>query len=73
MVPRLERAPRARLLLQLHRLPVAGHRRTLVQPGARPLRRTSVLTSPVGIPYKVVNIVSGELNDAAAKKYDLEA
>ena len=54
-------------------LPVAGHRRTLVQPGARPLRRTSVLTSPVGIPYKVVNIVSGELNDAAAKKYDLEA
>ena len=27
----------------------------------------------LGIPYKVVNIVSGELNDAAAKKYDLEA
>jgi len=25
------------------------------------------------IPYRVVNIVSGELNDAAAKKYDLEA
>ena len=25
------------------------------------------------LPYKVVNIVSGELNDAAAKKYDLEA
>ncbi|KAK3284060.1 hypothetical protein CYMTET_8269 [Cymbomonas tetramitiformis] len=25
------------------------------------------------IPYKVINIVSGELNDAAAKKYDLEA
>ena len=54
-------------------LPVAGHRRTLVQPGARPLRRTSVRTSPLGIPYKVVNIVSGELNNAAIKKYDLEA
>lgn len=26
----------------------------------------------LGIPYRVVNIVSGELNDAAAKKYDLE-
>lgn len=25
------------------------------------------------LPYKVINIVSGELNDAAAKKYDLEA
>ena len=25
-----------------------------------------------GLPYHVVNIVSGELNDAAAKKYDLE-
>lgn len=25
------------------------------------------------IPYQVVNIVSGELNNAAAKKYDLEA
>lgn len=25
------------------------------------------------IPFRVVNIVSGELNDAAAKKYDLEA
>ncbi|QDZ18923.1 seryl--tRNA ligase [Chloropicon primus] len=27
----------------------------------------------LGIPYHVVNIVSGELNDAAAKKFDLEA
>ena len=27
----------------------------------------------LGIPYQVVNIVSGALNDAAAKKYDLEA
>ncbi|GAV27103.1 Serine--tRNA ligase [Pichia membranifaciens] len=27
----------------------------------------------LGIPYRVVGIVSGELNNAAAKKYDLEA
>ena len=27
----------------------------------------------LGIPYRVVNMVSGALNDAAAKKYDLEA
>lgn len=27
----------------------------------------------LGLPYRVVNIVSGELNAAAAKKYDLEA
>ena len=27
----------------------------------------------LGLPYNVVNIVSGELNNAAAKKYDLEA
>lgn len=27
----------------------------------------------LGFPYRVVNIVSGALNDAAAKKYDLEA
>lgn len=27
----------------------------------------------LGLPYRVVNIVSGALNDAAAKKYDLEA
>lgn len=27
----------------------------------------------LGVPYHVVNIVSGELNNAAAKKYDLEA
>ena len=25
------------------------------------------------LPYRVVNIVSGALNDAAAKKFDLEA
>lgn len=25
------------------------------------------------LPYRVINLVSGELNDAAAKKYDLEA
>eukprot|EP00753_Platysulcus_tardus_P013334 PLAT3662.28.p1 GENE.PLAT3662.28~~PLAT3662.28.p1 ORF type:complete len:604 (+),score=301.73 PLAT3662.28:50-1861(+) len=27
----------------------------------------------LGLPYQVINIVSGELNDAAAKKFDLEA
>eukprot|EP00850_Spirogloea_muscicola_P021819 SM000263S09806 [mRNA] locus=s263:78299:80145:+ [translate_table: standard] len=27
----------------------------------------------IGLPYRVVSIVSGALNDAAAKKYDLEA
>jgi len=27
----------------------------------------------LGVPYRVVNIVSGEMNNAAAKKYDLEA
>jgi seryl-tRNA synthetase len=26
----------------------------------------------LGLPYHVINIVSGELNNAAAKKYDLE-
>ena len=30
-------------------------------------------TRSLGLPYRVVNIVSGELNNAAAKKYDLEA
>lgn len=30
-------------------------------------------TQSLGIPYRVVNIVSGELNNAAAKKLDLEA
>ncbi|XP_076447670.1 serine--tRNA ligase, cytoplasmic-like [Babylonia areolata] len=32
-----------------------------------------VFTQSLGIPYRVVNIVSGELNNAAAKKLDLEA
>ncbi len=27
----------------------------------------------MNLPYRVINIVSGALNDAAAKKYDLEA
>ena len=26
----------------------------------------------LGLPYRVVSIVTGALNDAAAKKYDLE-
>ncbi len=37
----------------------------------------TALTGParqaLGLPYRVVNIVSGELNNAASKKYDLEA
>ncbi|XP_015773621.1 PREDICTED: serine--tRNA ligase, cytoplasmic-like [Acropora digitifera] len=31
------------------------------------------LNQALGIPYRIVNIVSGELNNAAAMKYDLEA
>lgn len=27
----------------------------------------------LGIPYRIINIVSGALNNAAAKKFDLEA
>jgi len=27
----------------------------------------------LGLPYRVINIVTGALNDAAAMKYDLEA
>lgn len=38
----------------------------------KPFDRTWELQA-LGLPYRVVNIVSGELNDAAAKKYDLEA
>jgi seryl-tRNA synthetase len=31
------------------------------------------LCKALGLPYRIVNIVSGELNNAAAKKFDLEA
>jgi hypothetical protein len=34
---------------------------------------TALSTQALGLPYRVVNIVSGALNSAAAKKYDLEA
>ena len=37
------------------------------------MHTTSQFYKSLGIPYRVVNIVSGALNDAAAKKYDLEA
>ena len=37
------------------------------------LRVSEECLQELGIPYRVVNIVSGELNDAAAKKYDIEA
>merc|ERR1711870_88333 len=33
----------------------------------------SLILKSLGLPYHVVAIVSGELNNAAAKKYDLEA
>ena len=39
----------------------------------RLLKNSEDFYQSLGIPYHVVNIVSGELNDAAAKKYDLEA
>jgi seryl-tRNA synthetase len=32
-----------------------------------------MLLQSLNLPFHVVNIVSGELNNAAAKKYDLEA
>ena len=34
---------------------------------------SEIFYQSLGIPYRVVNIVSGALNNAAAKKYDLEA
>jgi seryl-tRNA synthetase len=39
----------------------------------RLLQNSEDFYQSLGLPYHVVNIVSGELNDAAAKKYDLEA
>jgi len=36
------------------------------------LKNAEEFYQSLGIAYRVVNIVSGELNDAAAKKYDLE-
>jgi len=36
------------------------------------LRTSEEFYQSLGLPYRVVSIVSGELNDAAAKKYDLE-
>lgn len=37
------------------------------------LSNSEEIYKELGIPYRVVNIASGELNDNAAKKYDLEA
>lgn len=37
------------------------------------LNNAEMIYRDLGIPYRVVNIASGELNDNAAKKYDLEA
>lgn len=37
------------------------------------IKNAEDFTSALGIPYRIVNIVSGALNNAAAKKLDLEA
>jgi seryl-tRNA synthetase len=37
------------------------------------LGQCKVFTQSLGLSYRVVNIVSGDLNNAAAKKYDMEA
>lgn len=37
------------------------------------LKNSEEFLAALGLPYRVVNIVSGELNNAAAKKYDVEA
>ena len=42
-------------------------------PFNRPSHRPPCCPQNLGLPYRVINIVSGALNDAAAKKYDLEA
>ncbi|OWB86884.1 hypothetical protein B5S33_g5606 [[Candida] boidinii] len=39
----------------------------------RMISNSEAFYKSLGIPYRVVGIVSGELNNAAAKKYDLEA
>jgi len=37
------------------------------------ISNAEVLFQRLEVPYRIVNIASGELNDNAAKKYDLEA
>ena len=37
------------------------------------LGQCKIFTQSLGLSYRVVNIVSGDLNNAAAKKYDMEA
>ncbi|MHA1293763.1 MAG: serine--tRNA ligase, partial [Promethearchaeota archaeon] len=37
------------------------------------IKNAEELYQQLGIPYRIVNIASGDLNDNAAKKYDLEA
>lgn len=39
----------------------------------RMIKTSEEFMQSLGLPYRVINIVSGALNDAAAKKYDLEA
>lgn len=40
---------------------------------ARMLETSEAFYQSLGIPYRVVDIVSGELNDPAIRKIDLEA
>jgi len=51
---------------------LSRRQRVLTVSGEDDQQRGGILPS-TGIPYRVVNIVSGDLNNAAAKKYDLEA
>ncbi|KAI3380763.1 hypothetical protein SNEBB_003259 [Seison nebaliae] len=37
------------------------------------IENAKLFNEALGLPYRIVNIVSGALNDAAAKKFDLEA
>ena len=46
---------------------------SLLLPRTAWLPLTGRASQALGLPYRVVNIVSGALNNAAAKKYDLEA
>ena len=39
----------------------------------RMILNSEMFMQSLGLPYRVVSICSGELNDAASKKYDLEA
>lgn len=46
---------------------------TLSQEHEKMLNISREFYDSLGLSYRVINVVSGALNDAAAKKYDLEA